>query len=110
MKLIGSSKIWNDKEQVSKILKDVSENCDTCKQYERRSLKPVFSLPLALEFNQTVAMDLIKYEQGVRVLHLIDLFSRYSVACVRRSKKQDVMIDAIMKIWIIYLLTTEESF
>ena len=30
------------------------------------------------------------------------MFSRYSVACVRRSKKQDVMIDAIMKIWISY--------
>ena len=87
---------------MSKILKDVSENCDTYKQYERRSLKPVFSLPLALEFNQTVAMDLIKYQQGVRVLHLIDLFSRYSVACVRRSKKQDVMIHAIMKTWISY--------
>ena len=31
LKLIESSKIWNDKEQVSKIVKDVSENGDTCK-------------------------------------------------------------------------------
>ena len=60
------------------------------------------SIPLASEFNQIVAMDLITYEQGVWILHLIDLFSRYSVACVRRSKKQDVMVDAIMKIWISY--------
>ena len=44
-------------------------------------------------------MDLITYGHSLWILHLIDLFSRYSVACVRRSKKQDVMIDAIMKIW-----------
>ena len=83
-------------------MKDVSENCDTCKRYKRRNLKPVVSLPLASEFNETVAMDVITYEQGVWILHLIDLFSRYSVACVRRSKKQDVMIHAIMKRWISY--------
>ena len=59
LKLIESSKIWNDKEQVSKIVKDVSENCDTRKRYKKRSLKPFVSLPLASEFNQTVAMDLI---------------------------------------------------
>ena len=47
-------------------------------------------------------MDLITYEQGVWILHLIGLFFRYSVACVRRSKKQDVMIHAIMKTWISY--------
>ena len=63
LKLIESSKF--DKEQVSKIVKDVSENCDTCKRYKGRSLKQVVTLPLALEINQTVAMDLITYEQGV---------------------------------------------
>ena len=83
-------------------MKDVSENCGTCKRYKRRSLKQVVSLPSASEFNQTVAFDLITYEQGVWILHLTDLFSRYSVACVKRSKKQDVKIDAIMKIWISY--------
>ena len=100
LKLIESSKF--DKEQVSKIVKDVSENCDTCKRYKRRSLKPIVSLSLASEFHQTVAMDQITYEEGVWILNLIDLFSRYSVACVRRSKKQDVMIHAIMKRWISY--------
>ena len=84
------------------MLKDVSESCDTCKRYQRRKLKPIVSIPLASEFNETVEMDLITYEQGVWVLHLIDLFSRYSAACVVRSKKQEVMIDAIMKIWISY--------
>ena len=102
LRLIESSKLWSDMKQVSRIVKEVSESCDVCKRYRRRQLRPVVSIPLASEFNQTVAMDLITIEQGVWILHLIDLFSRYSAACVRRSKKQDVMIDAIMKIWISY--------
>lgn len=102
IRLIDSSKIWRNTEQISKIVKEVSENCDVCKRYKRRKLRPIVSIPLASEFNQIVAMDLITYEQGIWILHLIDLFSRYSVACVRRSKKQEVMIDAIMKMWISY--------
>ena len=47
-------------------------------------------------------MDLITYEQGTWIFHLIDLFSIYSTACVRRSKKQSVMIDAVLKTWISY--------
>lgn len=58
---------------------------------------------MASDFNHNVAMDLITYEQGVWLFHLIDLFSRYSVACVRHSKKQAVMIDAVMKTWISYV-------
>ena len=81
---------------------EVSSNCDTCKRYRKRNLKPIVSLPLASQFNHTVAMDLITYKQVVWILHLIDLFSRYSVACVRTSKKQEVMIDAFLKTWISY--------
>ena len=102
LRLIDSSKLWSDMKHVSKIVKMVSEDCDICKRYKRRQLRPVVSIPLASEFNQTVAMDLITYEQGVWILHLVDLFSRYSAACVRRSKKQEVIVDAIMKVWVSY--------
>ncbi|XP_057303171.1 uncharacterized protein LOC130640668 [Hydractinia symbiolongicarpus] len=84
------------------MVKEVSENRDVCKRFMRRKLRPLVSIPLASEFNQIVSMDLITYEQGIWILHLIDLFSRYSVACVRNSKKQVVMIDAIMTMWISY--------
>ena len=47
-------------------------------------------------------MDLITNEQGTWILHLIDLFSRYSTASVRRSEKQSAMIDAVLKTWISY--------
>ena len=54
MKLIESSNIWNNKEQILKMVKDVSENCTTCKRYKRRKMKPIVSLPLASEFNHKV--------------------------------------------------------
>ena len=47
-------------------------------------------------------MDLITNEQGTWIFHLIDLFSRYSTASVRRSEKQSAMIDAVLKTWISY--------
>ena len=63
------------------------------------------SLPLANEFNDVVAMDLIVITHGVYILHLIDLFTRYSVACVRNSKRANQIVDAIMKIWVSYFGT-----
>ena len=47
-------------------------------------------------------MDLITQKQGVWILHMIDAFSRYSVACVRRSRKPESITDAILKTWISY--------
>ena len=81
---------------------EISSKCDVCKMYKKTPLRPVVGLPLASEFNHTVAMDLITIQQGVWILHLVDVFSRYSVACVRRSKKPSTIIEAIFKIWISY--------
>ena len=39
---------------------------------------------------------------GKFILHLIDLFTRYSVAVARNSKNQHSIVDAIMKAWISY--------
>ena len=59
-------------------------------------------LPLASQFNHTVAMDLKSYANGVWILHLIDTFTKYSAACVVKSKDKDVIVEAIFKIWISY--------
>ena len=99
-KLIESAAIWEDRDETKKLITEVSEECVICKWYKKRKLRPIVSIPLASEFNHTVAMDLITYEQGTWIL--FHLFSRYSTACVRRSKKQIVVIDAVLKTWISY--------
>ena len=77
----------------------MTENCEICKRYKKPPPIPIVGLPLATTLNECVAMDLIVIK-GKYVLHLIDVFTRFSLGCVRNSKKQEVITDAIMKIWI----------
>ena len=103
IKLIKASNNWNEDETADIIreVEEVTENCDVCKKYKRSPPTPVVSLSLASRFNEVVAMDLIEVH-GKYVLHLIDLFARYSAACVRNTKGQEAITDAILKVWISY--------
>ena len=103
-RLVRSSNMWgHDREkQIIESIIEVSNACNVCKRFKRAPAVPVVSLPLASDFNEVVAMDLIVLANGKYVLHLIDMFTRFSAACVRSSKKKDVIADAIMKIWISY--------
>ena len=47
-------------------------------------------------------MDLISYSPGTWIFQLIDMFSRYSAACVVRSKGKEVIADAIFKVCLSY--------
>ena len=75
----------NDTELINKI-KEVSLDCQVCKEFSRPGALPAVGLPLASEFNEVVAMD-IKFLNGVMILHLIDHLSRYSAAAILHSKK-----------------------
>ena len=46
-------------------------------------------------------MDLIEIS-GKYVLHLINMFSRYSAASSRNTKEQEAITDGILEIWISY--------
>ena len=63
LKLIESAAIWEDRDETKVLVIEVSEECVICKWYKKRKLRPTVSIPLASEFNHTVAMDLITYEQ-----------------------------------------------
>ena len=79
----------------------VSEQCDTCKRYKKTPPRPVVSLPLATEFNETVALDLKVYENNkTYFLHIIDHATRFSAGAVIKSKKREVIIDEFFKRWV----------
>eukprot|EP00112_Aurelia_sp_Birch-Aquarium-sp1_P025873 Seg886.5 transcript_id=Seg886.5/GoldUCD/mRNA.D3Y31 product="hypothetical protein" protein_id=Seg886.5/GoldUCD/D3Y31 len=84
-RLITASEIWKEDVEILNAFDQVTENCQICKIYKQAPPRPVVGLPLASDFNHTVAMDLITYKQGTWILRLIDVFSRYSVACVRHE-------------------------
>ena len=87
-----------DKEMLS-MLEQVRDNCKLCEKYGSTPPKPIVTMPIATSFNESVAMDL-KEINSKYILHLIDHLTRFSAACVVSSKKKEVIIAAVLKIWI----------
>ena len=84
-------------------LKGIRHSCDTCLKYKRSSPRPAVGFPMAKNLNETLAMDLKEITgQGKKLwfLHIIDLATRYSGACIVESKNKEVIVSAIFKCWI----------
>ena len=99
--LISNSRLWKNDKDLLEAVDQVSESCQICKRYKKSPSIPAVGLPLASKFMDCVAMDLFVVK-GKFILHLIDVFTRYSVAVVRNSKNQNSIVDAILKAWISY--------
>ncbi|VDI61048.1 Hypothetical predicted protein [Mytilus galloprovincialis] len=82
------------------ILRSVCENCDICMTNKRPSSKPVVGLPLATEFNETVAVDLHELEHNVWYLHIIDEFTRFSAGSIMKTKKGSEFVKKFLESWI----------
>ena len=94
-------KAGEDNESLIKEIEEIGKNCDSCKRYQKTRPRPAVTLPLASEFNETVAMDLKIYKNNsIYFLHVIDLLTRFSMAGVIRSKKAETIIKEFFQIWI----------
>ena len=85
---------------VTTTLEDIVENCEICKTHKKTPPKPAVSLPLARDFNDTVAVDLHQLEDGLWYLHAIDLFSRFSAGCLMRTKRSSEFVKQFLNCWI----------
>ena len=90
---------WSSNENLKEEIRQVSENCEVCKIYKKAPARPAVGLPSASEFNEMVAMDLKQYNSKI-ILHLVDLCTRLSAACLIPNKKPSTIVNAIFKIWI----------
>ena len=61
------------------MLEEIPSSCETCLRYKKVQPRSVVGFSLASRFNEWVALDM-KDIKGNKILHLIDLFSKYSVA------------------------------
>ena len=91
------------------VLDRIYEGCDTCKQFARTPSNPVVALPRAGEFNQIVAMDL-KQWHGFWILHMVDMFTRYTISVFVPRKDSTSIINAIMCHWVAYFGVMEKVF
>nr|XP_034319149.1 uncharacterized protein LOC109620710 [Crassostrea gigas] len=86
-------------EEFEKQLLEIEQKCDLCKVYAKTPPRPIVSMPMAKEFNEKVAMDLKQYK-GRWILHMIDMWSRYTVSVFIQRKRPSDVIDAMMKYWV----------
>ena len=95
--LLKDAGAWHD--DFDEDLIDIERKCDVCKQYARTPSRPVVSFPMASRFNEKVAMDLKKWKDRW-ILHMIDMWSRYTVSVFIERKKTTDVIEKVMSNWI----------
>ena len=101
-RLVKESKDFNDNDFLKKI-EECVDSCDLCIKYRSPKFPPIVGMPLADKFNQVVCMDLKEHKHNESwILHMIDSATRYSVACLIKTKHQDEIVRNIYLMWIAY--------
>ena len=95
--LLHDAKLW--KEDYLELLEDIERKCDLCKRYTKTPARPVVSMPMATRFNEKIAMDL-KQWKGRWILHMIDMWSRYTISVFINRKRPSDVINALMQRWV----------
>ena len=99
--LLQDAQIVDD--ELFKLVRDVTNECDVCDRYRKVRTRPVVTIPLANDFNECIALDL-KFvnirDKNYIILHMIDVFTRYSQAAIIQSKKKETIVNAILKQWV----------
>ena len=94
--LIKDAGVW--KQEFSSDM-SVIENCERCKEFRRNKPRPVVALPAAKHFNEKVAMDLKKWNSRW-ILHMIDMFTRFTLSVFVDRKLSSCIIDKVVENWI----------
>lgn len=87
-------------QELFRTLEKVCVQCEICEKFGKTPSRPAVSLPLAKDFNETVSMDLKHLEGTIWMLHIIDVFTRYSSGAIIQSKEGCVIVDKFIKHWI----------
>ena len=80
------------------LVDEIYSKCELCLVYRPTPPKPAVAMPLANHFNQFVAMDLKAWE-GTHILHLVDMWSRFSMSSFLERKLPSEVLDKIMLHW-----------
>ena len=101
--LLKNAGVW--KEDMKGHLEKIMTGCVGCLQRRRNPDRPAVALPMASEFNQLIAVDLkILYEgeKKLYILHIIDMWSRYTISTFIPRKRARDAVDGMAEKWIAY--------
>ena len=95
--LLQDANIWRD--VYKDLLEEIDRKCDLCKRYAKTPARPIVGMPMATQFNEKVAMDL-KQWNGRWILHIIDMWSRYTISVFINRKRPSDVVNALMQNWV----------
>ena len=95
--LLKDAGVWSD--DLKEVTDDIYASCDLCHAYTKTPARPAVALPMASDFNEKVCMDLKKWKDQW-ILHMVDMFSRFSVSVFINRKRASDVIEKIMKCWV----------
>ena len=81
-------------------LKSVLPRCQTCRLHSVSAKIPMVSLPISSEPNEVISIDLHQLGPFLWYLHMICLYSHFSLPVSVTPKKPDVIISAFVKTWV----------
>ena len=82
----------NKDTECDNLLEKIVGECEICQRYSKTTPRPAVGLPLASQYNETVAVDLHELEPGVWYLYIIDQFTRFSAGSVLTTKKSSEIV------------------
>ena len=95
--LLQDAYLWKD--DYTDMLEDIVRKCDLCKRYSKTPPRPVVGMPMATQFNEKVAMDLKQWNEQW-ILHIIDMWSRFTISVFINRKRSSEVINALMQKWV----------
>ena len=90
-----------DDKELYRSIDRISNSCDTCIRYKKQRPRPVVAMSMARVFNETVAMDLKIWRDGLYFLVIIDLATRFCTASVIANKKAETIVEKLFTCWIV---------
>jgi transposase InsO family protein len=87
--------------EIIPILERLDKTCEFCLKHKSRE-KPhrKVAMPKGTVFNEVVAMDLKKLQNGVWILHFVDTVTRFSIACAVKNKSAEEILTKTFNHWI----------
>ena len=90
------------KEKFSTMIDKIMDACEGCIMRLRTPDRPAVAPPMANDFGQVLGMDLKVWDKNknVYILYMIDIFTRFQVATVIKSKEPKAVIEAFTTKWL----------
>ena len=91
---------WQDK--FSKMIDKIMEKCEGCIMRLRTPDRPAVAPPLANDFGQVLGLDLKVWDKnrGIYIFYMIDIFTRYQMAAVIKSKEPAEIVKTFTTKWL----------